>query len=124
MMDTFHQFETNKIRKGHGIDEPQATNIQERIIQSALDRSLTNLRDTDVRVLMNLCSSVMDPKGKDTVEYKDWNSQFLYVCFELCKYLAKDEVLCDSIGPCEVKHVLFGQGGTITVVLVLEDDML
>ena len=52
----------------------------------------------------------MVPKGKDTVEYKDWNVQFLHVYLDLCNYLAKDQVLSDSIGPYEVKYVLSGQG--------------
>ena len=88
-------------------------------MQSALDRALTTLCDSDVEVLINLCSSVMDPKGKVTVEYKDWNAQFLHVCLELCKYLTNDEVLRYVIGLCEVNHVLSGQRDTITVVLVL-----
>ena len=93
-------------------------------MQSALDRALTTLCDSDVEVLINLCSSVMDPKGKVTVEYKDWNAQFLHVCLELCKYLTNDEVLRYVIGLCEVNHVLSGQRDTITVVLVLGNGKL
>jgi hypothetical protein len=44
--------------------------------------------------------------GKETVEYSDWNRKFLHVCVEMCQYLGDDDVLRDTIGPCEVKHVL------------------
>ncbi len=52
------------------------------------------------------------------------NRQFLHVCLEISKKIADDDVICDVIGPCEVNHVLPGQRGTITVVLVLDNDNL
>jgi hypothetical protein len=46
------------------------------------------------------------------------------VCLEIDKQIADDDAFCDVIGPCEVNHVLSGQGGTITVVLVLDNGNL
>ena len=140
MMDTFHSFELspvflNYIRYDHKskkwhlrtnkipprVDSLRATNIQASSMHLALDRALTKICETDAKVLENLCAAAMDPIGKDVVAYSDWNRQFLHVCLEVGKHLASDDELRDALGPCVVKHVLPGQGGTITVVLVLDN---
>ena len=144
MMDTFHSFDLspvffNYIRYDHkgkkwhlrtnkipprGVDSLDATNIQASSMHLSLDRALTKICETDSKVLANLFVVAMDPKGKDVVAYIDWNRQFLQVSLEVGKHLANDDELRGALGPCQVKHVLTGQGGTITVVLVLENGTL
>jgi hypothetical protein len=94
-------------------------------MQSALDRTLTKVCDTEKKVLVNLVSLRWIRRERmlsNTVTRI--GSFFMYAlsCANIWPMMTC--VLCDAIRPCEVKHVLSGQGGTITVVLVLENDKL